>query len=1046
MSCEDEFELNYIKIDCKDEIKLLETDDSVAEISNLFTKVGDFGDKKMTKNIIKDLEKNIPQNSDLFRYNLDFSKKFTKIINLDKRKNFNESVKRILSIDFENEFIFNYTNIYDVCSIICLFFSEYKKYKISSIDDLKNIIKKIHLQQYDFYRLYTDFSQIRKKTVSYNKTKIKSSQLDIKEKLEINIKKNYVLNNDYKYFYINEDKENDVKIISKKVFIYPEYNKIGNKDPGLNKTDLPIELIMILSKFKDVNTLIFQIQNVDTNYINLATFILANIDWLFIKNIEEIKYDINNEEVQKGLDKTYNLITENYYKKYKINKNKIFYNGIYSARNINCWMPESDIFFSEEKRSIGDDCVYKTQITDDSVILKDYICNIYNAYGNLMNIKYIPKFNFSLNGQFKDNILKQMCDVRTNNKYSYEAKKAKNLESNLKKDFLNESVSIFDINDEDDDYYEFMKKNKDSHLLINNNSNFDMENIGKNYKEYFNMILIFSYYLGKYLKNIEKLSLYFNNAFTYEINSLNKIDANMEYIHFLFLLNKLETLKDISFSFNSLDDNSFENILGILYKNSGLSKLKISFFTPDINYYDNSLFDLCSSKKIDITQIFPEFRLYQMKHWKNKKKKINEYILNEKLLNSFILNLCNLSNLLKLQLLKNIEELIFRFDIPIPLINNQEYTITIIKFLINLFIMITFQQNKTKTFKILASNLEFNGKKMPFLRTFFNEISLSKEANIDFNKINEDKFNIKLETKESSNINRVNEQEKEVERKIENKTEINKDETCSITSQEKTNEYDTEAADANIENLENSNKSYNNNKTSIPKNTNEKAANRNELSENNNNTNNNITSRKLNPNDYLENLVIQMKISNLPEIFNFCIINNLSGLKYINLGNLDEITFKGFVNDYKLNCNKLRNLISIKINLGFSVLSFDKLENYIYDFININTPKLIEKLLLTNLIINSEEKMKKLIELVYLKANIEKIVVKLNYSNIELLSKLLSQFFIEYKNKYIDNINSIVLLLNHPKFKLMYIKNILTNLCDFIIFNKSRTILCNEYS
>ena len=65
MSCEDEFELNYIKIDSKDEIKLLETDDSVAEISNLFTKVGDFVDKKLSKNIIKDLEKNIPQNSEL---------------------------------------------------------------------------------------------------------------------------------------------------------------------------------------------------------------------------------------------------------------------------------------------------------------------------------------------------------------------------------------------------------------------------------------------------------------------------------------------------------------------------------------------------------------------------------------------------------------------------------------------------------------------------------------------------------------------------------------------------------------------------------------------------------------------------------------------------------------------------------------------------------------------------------------------------------------------------------------------------------------------
>ena len=473
-----------------------------------------------------------------------------------------------------------------------------------------------------------------------------------------------------------------------------------------------------------------------------------------------------------------------------------------------------------------------------------------------------------------------------------------------------------------------------------------MENIGKNYNDYFKMILIYSYYLGKFCKNIETLSMYFQNAFTYEINNLYKTEVNSEYIHFLLLLNKLENLKDINFSFNSLDDKSFEYILGILSKNSTLSKLRMSFFTPDINYYDNSLFDLCSSKKIDLTQLFSEFRFYQIKNWKNKAKKINEYILNEKLLNSFVINLCNLSNLLKLQILKNIEELIFRFDIPNSLINNQEYTITIIKFLINIFIMITFQQNRTKTFKILAPNLEFNGKKMPFIRTLFNEISLSKEVSTDYKKIKGDIINLNLETKESKNINKINEQEKEVERRTVGKNEIiNNEGSYSLTSQEKNNEIDTDT-DTNIENLENSNVSYN--RTTILKNLNEKEIIKKNLTETNN-SNNIITSRKLNPNDYLENLVSQMKISNLPEIFNFCKINNLSGLKYINLGNLDEITFKGFVNEYKLNCYRLTSLISIKINLGLSVLSYEKIENDFFDFININTPKLIEKSLLINI-------------------------------------------------------------------------------------------------
>ena len=187
-----------------------------------------------------------------------------------------------------------------------------------------------------------------------------------------------------------------------------------------------------------------------------------------------------------------------------------------------------------------------------------------------------------------------------------------------------------------------------------------------------------------------------------------------------------------------------------------------------------------------------------------------------------------------------------------------------------------------------------------------------------------------------------------------------------------------------------------------------------------------------------------MNISFLPEIFNFCKINNLSGLKYINLGNLDDITFKGFVNDYKLNCNKLKSLISLKINLGFSVLSYDNLEKYIFDYININSPKLEEKLLLSNLKINDENKMKELIELVYLKANVEKLVVKINFSNIDLLSRLLPEFFIEYKNKYSKDIDTLI--LNHPKYKNIFGKDILNHLFDFIGFSKNRTILCNEYS
>ena len=83
--------------------------------------------------------------------------------------------------------------------------------------------------------------------------------------LENKIKNNHILNNDN--YYSND--ENQIKTINRRTFIYPEYNKIGNKDPGLNKTELPIEIIILLSKFKEVNCLIFQIQSIQKNYTKL---------------------------------------------------------------------------------------------------------------------------------------------------------------------------------------------------------------------------------------------------------------------------------------------------------------------------------------------------------------------------------------------------------------------------------------------------------------------------------------------------------------------------------------------------------------------------------------------------------------------------------------------------------------------------------------------------------------------------------------------------------------------------------------------------------
>lgn len=89
MSSEDEFDLNYVKLDSKNEIKLLGADDYAAEMSTFFSTVTEFEQEKISKKVMKEIEKNIPENSELFKSNVDFAKKFIKIMKIKRKDSTN---------------------------------------------------------------------------------------------------------------------------------------------------------------------------------------------------------------------------------------------------------------------------------------------------------------------------------------------------------------------------------------------------------------------------------------------------------------------------------------------------------------------------------------------------------------------------------------------------------------------------------------------------------------------------------------------------------------------------------------------------------------------------------------------------------------------------------------------------------------------------------------------------------------------------------------------------------------------------------------------
>ena len=390
--------------------------------------------------------------------------------------------------------------------------------------------------------------------------------------------------------------------------------------------------------------------------------------------------------------------------------------------------------------------------------------------------------------------------------------------------------------------------------------------------------------------------------------------------------------------------------------------------------------------------------------------------------------------------------LTLRFDIPMSILNSEKYIIILNKFIINILIMTTFQDNKIKTLKLIAPELSLDSNKIPYVSQLFNEIMLERDQiDTEWNQKlkNEKKRKEKIRIKgRERTLKEKREKAIELKEKIarkdmlENITASTK-EIPTILSETKGEELHLDIDD-NLEQFDFSKRFrsvFKKNMTPYMKDEighNETVAN-DKMEEQN---------RQLNTNDTLENITIQFKIYNLPKIFNFLLMNNLKGLKYINLGYLDEITFISFVNDYKANANKLVSLTSLKISLGISVLSYAKLEKNVFEYINVNSPNLEEKFLFSDLIVFSEAKMDELVDLVYYKAVVPKLVVQIGSSmdNVFTLTRIINRRIAKRKTE----LNALLMIMDMPQFKKLYTGEIIKSIASFYLKKENRELLCKE--
>lgn len=213
-----------------------------------------------------------------------------------------------------------------------------------------------------------------------------------------------------------------------------------------------------------------------------------------------------------------------------------------------------------------------------------------------------------------------------------------------------------------------------------------------------------------------------------------------------------------------------------------------------------------------------------------------------------------------------------------------------------------------------------------------------------------------------------------------------------------------------------------------------------ELNLEQNNVESNSNNLKINLKDLNKSLkafTLQCKIFRIPKIFNICLPNNIGGLTYVSIRDLDLESFFGFLNDYKKNVDKMNNLESLKIGLNNIIISYDKVKNEIKEFININSINLKEKILFSNLEVDNIDKINEL-KFYVQKANIEKVVVQIGSSNNLLLYT--SEFNDDVKYKM--ELESLYFVLTKNPYNILIKDKIIINLKRYFKKNKNRVVIC----
>ena len=249
-----------------------------------------------------------------------------------------------------------------------------------------------------------------------------------------------------------------------------------------------------------------------------------------------------------------------------------------------------------------------------------------------------------------------------------------------------------------------------------------LDNFLKKYKILLEMIIIYGYFIRRFEKIIN-IKFIFPLNLGEEISEMSKKqNILMSNFHFLSFIQKSDLLRT-TIDFNSLDNQTFEKVLSFLNKNQLISICNLSFFPPEEYFRTELLFKILQTNN----------NLYKLRKQKNgysfdqniindlrTDEDLDTYIL-RKLSKDFEKNMKDLFYLLTIK--TSIFELSLFLDLPSILVKNGFYNNILMKFFLNMFIIIDKTLTNLKTLSINAENFILDSRKNPILNIFFDKLS-----------------------------------------------------------------------------------------------------------------------------------------------------------------------------------------------------------------------------------------------------------------------------------------------------------------------------------